>query len=206
MVPAALLSGAFIAVSTANATTPHSLPPCWHTFSALSPWSSPAPISRLHTSIVTVCFMKEGGSLGPCASWGAMWRRGVDMNVMSPLPPACNQVIVLSITATFYVADNGNTLFEKLQYVGGVFALAAIALSLHDSPCVVGGGGAPSLRLRCARFSCLPPGSCLPPSHPSPFPFPCRSTALMHLLYYAMPTQQRHVVRLLFLVPIYAGV
>jgi len=28
----------------------------------------------------------------------------------------------------------------------------------------------------------------------------------MHLLYYAMPTQQRHVVRLLFLVPIYAGV
>ncbi len=115
---------------------------------------------------------------------------------------------MLSITATFYVADNGNTLFEKLQYVGGVFALAAIALSLHDSTCGAGGEGplqARSPRLPCAQFSCLPPGS-LPPSHPSPFPFPCRSTALMHLLYYAMPTQQRHVVRLLFLVPIYAGV
>jgi hypothetical protein len=27
----------------------------------------------------------------------------------------------------------------------------------------------------------------------------------MHLLFYTVPKQQRHVVRLLFLVPIYAG-
>jgi hypothetical protein len=32
--------------------------------------------------------------------------------------------------------SHSHTLFEKLQYVGGVFALAAIALSVHDSECL----------------------------------------------------------------------
>ena len=43
--------------------------------------------------------------------------------------------MVLTVTAMVYVSHS-HTLFEKLQYVGGVFALAAIALSVHDSECL----------------------------------------------------------------------
>jgi hypothetical protein len=109
------------------------------------------------------------------------------------------------------------TQLQKGRFIAGLFALCAVALSLYD-------GGSPlthpvrppppGLLHARARGMC---GSKVPRSHSGHSHSLCGwnlcsalfatayPSATMHLLHYALPGQQRHVVRIMLLVPLFAG-
>ena len=51
---------------------------------------------------------------------------------MAVVPFRSGQVAVASVFAVSYAAEDSSTRLQKLRAIAGVFALAAISISLHD--------------------------------------------------------------------------